>query len=71
MTDRASEAEAAALRAMAAATGVELSDERAAERVPQAEPHFALLRALDAVADSKVEPAAEFRLDDWVRRGDN
>jgi hypothetical protein len=67
MTDAPSEAEAAAqLRAMAAAIGVDLSDERATALVPQAEPHFALLRALDAVVEANIEPAAEFRLDAWV-----
>ena len=67
MADAPSETESAAqLRAMAAAVGVALSDERAAALVPQAEPHFALLRALDAVIEASTEPAAEFRLDAWV-----
>jgi phytoene/squalene synthetase len=56
------------LRGMAATLGVTLSAERAAALATQAAPHFALLRALDDIADSTGEPAAEFRLDDW--RGD-
>jgi hypothetical protein len=72
MTDTPTDAEAAAqLRAMAAAVGVDLTDERAVALVPQAEPHFALLRALDAVVEASTEPAAEFRLDGWVRGDDN
>jgi hypothetical protein len=70
MTDATSESDAKAaarLRALAAAAGVILSDERAAALVEQAEPHFALLRALDAAADPVTEPAAEFRLDRWTR----
>ena len=62
---------AADLRAMAAAAGVDLSDERAEALVPQAAPHFAMLRALDDVADPATEPAAEFRLDAWRRGGDD
>jgi hypothetical protein len=31
----------------------------------QAEPHFALLRALDDIAHPGTEPAAEFHLDAW------
>jgi uncharacterized membrane protein len=58
------------LQGMAAAIGIELSDERAAALATQAEPHFALLRALDDIADPTTEPAAEFRLDDWTRRAD-
>jgi hypothetical protein len=58
------------LRGMAATLGVTLSAERAAALVSQAEPHFALLRALHNVADPATEPAAEFRLDDWTSRGD-
>lgn len=54
------------LQAMGAAVGVTLSDERAAALVSQAEPHFALLRALDDVAVPTTEPAAEFRLDTWA-----
>jgi hypothetical protein len=54
------------LRGMAAAIGVTLSDERATALVPQAEPHFALLRALDGVAEPATEPAAEFHLDNWA-----
>ena len=53
------------LRGMAAAAGVDLSDERAEALVAQAAPHFALLRALDDVAAPTTEPAATFRLDDW------
>ena len=52
------------VRALAAAAGVSLSDARAAALVPQAEPHFALLRELDAIADPGAEPAAAFRLDE-------
>ena len=51
------------LRAMAATVGVALPAERAAALAPQAEPHFALLRALDDIAPSSTEPAAEFHLD--------
>jgi len=53
------------LRAMAASAGVELPPDRATALVAQAEPHFALLRALDPVANPTTEPAAAFRLDDW------
>jgi phytoene/squalene synthetase len=59
------------LTGMAAALGIDLSAERAATLVTQAEPHFALLRALDDVADPTSEPAAEFRLDAWTSRGDD
>ena len=58
------------VRILAAAVGVDLDAERAAALVPQAEPHFALLRTLGAVDDRGAEPAAEFRLDEW-RRGDD
>jgi len=58
------------LRALAAAAGVELSAERTAALVAQAEPHFALLRALESVTEATGEPAAEFRLDRRVRRDD-
>ena len=33
----------------------------------QAEPHFALMRALDDIDPPRTEPAAEFRLDGWRR----
>jgi hypothetical protein len=62
---------AALLTGMAAAVGVELSPERAATLLTQAEPHFALLRALDDVALPTTEPAAEFRLDAWRERADD
>ncbi len=55
------------VRILAAAAGVELSDERARALVPQAEPHLALMGAVDAIDHRGVEPAAEFRLDE-VRR---
>jgi hypothetical protein len=58
------------LRAMAAAAGIALSAQRAAELVSQAKAQFALMRALDGVANPATEPAAEFRLDTW-RRGDD
>jgi hypothetical protein len=58
------------LRRLAALVGVNLSDDRATALVSQAEPHFALLRALATVADPGTELAAEFRLDSWTRRGD-
>jgi hypothetical protein len=58
------------LRALAAAAGVELSPERAATLATQAKPHFALLRALDAVTEATGEPAAELRLDHWVHSDD-
>ena len=57
------------LRGLAAAAGVSLSDERVAALVAQAEPHFALLRQLDAAAPSSTEPATVFRLDRWSSAG--
>ena len=54
------------LRAMAAAVGVSLTGGRAAALAPQAKQHFAQLRHLDAIADSRTEPAAELRLDRWT-----
>jgi hypothetical protein len=59
------------LRRLAALVGVNLSDDRAAALASQAEPHFALLRALTTVADPSTELGAEFRLDSWTRRGDD
>lgn len=56
---------------MAAAIGVHLSGERATTLLTQAEPHFALLRALDDVAHPMSEPAAEFRLDSWTEPADD
>jgi hypothetical protein len=53
------------LRAMAATVGLDLPAERAAALVTQAEPHFALLHALDEIAHPSTEPAAEFHLDAW------
>jgi hypothetical protein len=53
------------LSAMAATIGLELPAERAAALATQAEPHFALLRALDDIAHPSTEPAAEFHLDAW------
>jgi hypothetical protein len=53
------------LSAMAATIGLELPAERAAALATQAEPHFALLRALDDIAHPGTEPAAEFHLDAW------
>jgi hypothetical protein len=53
------------LSAMAATIGLKLSAERAAALATQAEPHFALLRALDDIAHPSTEPAAEFHLDAW------
>ena len=53
------------LSAMAATIGLELPAERAAALAIQAEPHFALLRALDDIAHPSSEPAAEFHLDAW------
>lgn len=50
--------------------GVELGEERAEGLVAQAEPHFGLMRALDGIEADGAEPAAEFRLDGWRRRGD-
>jgi hypothetical protein len=55
----------ALLTAMAATIGLELPEERAAALAIQAEPHFALLRALEDIAPSNTEPAAEFHLDSW------
>ncbi len=51
------------LGVLATAVGVDLGDERAAALVPQADQHFALLRAIDALDAGDAEPAAEFRLD--------
>jgi hypothetical protein len=56
------------LRDLAALVGVDLGEERGEALVSQAEPHFAQLRELDAVTDPTTEPAAVFRLDEWVRR---
>lgn len=53
------------LSAMAAAIGLDLPAERAAQLATQAAPHFALLRALDTIAHPSTEPAAEFHLDSW------
>ena len=50
------------LGSMAAAIGVMLTPERAAALAAQAGPHFAILRALDAIADPTTEPAIVFRL---------
>ena len=61
---------ASLLQQMATLAGVDLDDARAAALATQAAPHFALLRALDAIADPQVEPAAEFHLDRWVSRHD-
>jgi hypothetical protein len=66
-----SELSADELRVMAAAAGVALSPERAAELVAQAKAQFALMRILDGVADAASEPAAEFRLDTWRRDDDD
>jgi hypothetical protein len=51
------------VRFLAALVGVELDEERARGLVAQAEPHFALMRALDGVDPKGAEPAGEFRLD--------
>ncbi len=51
------------VRSLAAAAGVDLSEERAAILVPQAVQHFALLRTVSSLDSSGAEPAAEFRLD--------
>jgi hypothetical protein len=56
------------LRGMTAAVGVNLTGDRAATLAPQAEQHFAQLRHLDEIANPSPEPAAELRLDRWVRR---
>lgn len=58
------------LQGMAAALGVPLSDERAAALAEQAAPHFAILRALDAIANPHTEPAAVFRLKVMRANGD-
>ena len=55
------------LRGMAAMVAVTLTADRAATLVPQAVQHFDQLRSLDAIADSRTEPAAELRLDQWTR----
>jgi hypothetical protein len=61
---------AAELRALAAAAGVELTEERAETLVPQVAAHFALLRALETVARPETEPAAELQLQTWRRDDD-
>ena len=58
--------DAGLLRDLTALVGVDLGEERGEALVSQAEPHFAQLRELDAVADPATEPAAAFRLDDWI-----
>jgi hypothetical protein len=62
--------EARQVEFLANLVGVELGEERAAGLVSQAEPHFGLMRALDGIDAKGAEPAAEFRLDGWRRRGD-
>ena len=57
------------LRGLAVTAGVILTAERAATLGRQAEEHFAVLSHLDAIADSRTEPAAEFRLDSWTTSG--
>jgi len=57
------------LRGMAATVGLRLTGDRAASLAPQAVQHFAQLRYLDSVADPSIEPAAELRLDHWIRPG--
>lgn len=56
--------DAGLLRDLAALVGVELGEERGEALVSQAEPHFAQLRQLAAVANPADEPAAVFRLAD-------
>jgi Asp-tRNA(Asn)/Glu-tRNA(Gln) amidotransferase C subunit len=58
------------VRFLASLAGVELGEERAAALAPQAEQHFTLMCALDAIDARGVEPAAEFRLDPRWRTGD-
>ena len=59
------------LRSMAAVVGVNLTGDRVATLETQADQHFAQLRYLDSVSDPSSEPAAELRLDRWMRpRGD-
>jgi hypothetical protein len=55
------------LQSLAATAGVPLTADRAAALALQAEPHFALLRDLDAIAGSSTEPAAELHLEQWTR----
>jgi hypothetical protein len=55
---------------LAGLAGVELGEDRAAALVPQAEPHFGLMRALNDIDPRGAEPAAEFRLDAWRSTGD-
>lgn len=50
------------LAALARVAGVELTPERAAALVAQAEPHFGLMRALDALDPRGAEIAPIFRL---------
>ena len=70
MTDRSAPEQGAIspelLRDMAAMAGVTLTAEQVAILVSQAEQHFAQLSQLDAIANSRTEPAAELRLDQWT-----
>lgn len=56
--------DAGLLRDLAALVGIELGEARGEALAAQAEPHFAQLRQLAAVADPADEPAGVFRLDD-------
>jgi hypothetical protein len=58
-----------ALRGMAAVVGINPAGDRATTLAPQAEQHFAQLRELNSIADASTEPAAELRLDRWMRPG--
>ena len=58
------------IRTLAAAAGLDLDEERAAVLAPQADQHFALLRAIAQLDARGAEPAAEWRLDALREAGD-
>ena len=58
------------IRTLAAAAGLDLDEERAAMLAPQADQHFALLRAIGELDGRGAEPAAEWRLDAGSEAGD-
>jgi Asp-tRNA(Asn)/Glu-tRNA(Gln) amidotransferase C subunit len=51
------------VKTLAAIAGVTLSDERARALAPQAQQHFALLRAIDALDAGTAEPQPEYHPD--------
>ena len=58
------------IRILAAAAGLSLDEERAATLAPQADQHFARLRAIAQLDARGAEPAAEWRLDALREAGD-